>query len=141
VSAAACSNRVEWARALLSRLGYPVTTANLTAVVGWELKESSLVGGAAFNPINTTQPADGATAFNTIHVKGGGVIHVWNYVSCEQGLVKTVETINNGRYDDVKAALRASADPSVLGHAQSLHVWGTGSISADVLGRARELVG
>lgn len=122
-------------------MGYKATTANQTAVVAWTLREGGGWGNAAFNPINTTQGAKGATPYNTIKMKNGGVIHVWNYTSCEQGIKATADTLNNGHYDDIKHALKTSADPSVLGSAKSLSVWGSFHVGSDLIAQARKLVG
>ena len=59
-----------WAKELLHRLGFPETTANVSAIVSWEAAEGGHWNNTAyFNPLNTTQDAPGATAMNDVGVK------------------------------------------------------------------------
>jgi len=74
-----------WARLFLSALGAPDCGDNLLVVVAWEAQEGT---SAAFNPLATTHVMPGATDFNSVGVK--------NYVSLEQGLQATVETLAGG---------------------------------------------
>jgi len=115
-------------------VGYQPTHENLRAIVGWTMKEGSLVKGAKNNPLNDTLPADGATPFNTIKTKGGGVIHVWNYPSCEVGMSKTVTTLKSQAYADIRSELAKGTGN--IGQAASLHVWGTGSIPSSIMAQA-----
>jgi hypothetical protein len=119
-------------------MNYPTTAANMRAMVGWTLAESALVGGAASNPINSTWRAPGATPFNTIRMKNGGVIHVWNYVDCEQGLKYTAKTLRQHDYDDITSELAKGTGN--IGHAASLKVWGTHVIRDDVMAQADRVI-
>ena len=104
-----------WEQQLLRALGVPVTKTNVSSLAEWQRREG---GTAAFNPLNTTQPAPGAGNYNSVGVR--------NYRSLQQGLNATVRTLRNGRYDDILQAL-GSNQP--LGSQQSLGVWGTGTWS------------
>jgi murein DD-endopeptidase MepM/ murein hydrolase activator NlpD len=96
-----------------------VTDANVEAIVAWAAGEGSCAGN---NPLDTTQPKPGATPFNTL--AGGG--HVWNYPSPAVGLAATVETLHNGLYRPIVAALKASAGAAALEQAVRATPWGTG---------------
>ena len=48
-----------------------------------------------------SRSAVGATGFNSVHVK--------NYVSCDQGLTKTVETLHLKAYGDIRSALASGS--------------------------------
>ena len=102
-----------WAVDLLSRLGNREPSADtISFVVAWQEGEGT---AAQFNPLATTQPADGATCFNSVCVR--------DYTSYEQGLQATVETITNGRYPRTLAGLvnnQPIVDDGELG------TWGTG---------------
>ena len=126
---------------VLPRLGAPVTAANLDAFDAWAAGEGSC---AAFNPLDTTQPAPGATAFNTL--PGGG--HVWNYPSLDTGVRATVETLLNGLYQPILTVLQAGAGIAALAGAVRRSPWGTvvfGSPSYDArqcaTGPGRSLAG
>lgn len=106
---------------LLQKLNLPVTAANLAFLSAWQKAE----GGSADNPFNTTQDAPGATNFNSIGVK--------RYPSVAEGLDATAETLNNGYYGGILAALRQGSDPMVAARALADSPWGTGSLVEQVL--------
>ena len=74
-----------WAKLFLSALGAPDCGDNVLVVVAWEAQEGT---SAAFNPLATTHVMPGATDFNSVGVK--------NYVSLEQGVQASVETLVGG---------------------------------------------
>ena len=84
-----------WQAQILKGVGAPVTPANLQFVNAWARAEG---GRASNNPFNTTQPAGGASSYNSVGVR--------NYVSPQQGIQATIQTLNNGRYGDILSALR-----------------------------------
>lgn len=113
---------VKMAADILRQLHYPVTTGNIEALLAWHQAEG---GSASFNIFNTTQPAAGASNYNSVGVK--------NYVSYQQGLSATVATLRNGYYPEILAALKAN---NPYGVAQGLEnePWGTsGSLVASIL--------
>src|SRR4051812_28469417 len=80
-----------WAVALLERLGFEATDANVRAIVSWEQAEGGhWQNTATYNPLNTTQDAAGATSMNSVGVKA--------YTSWDQGLDATAQTLRNGYY-------------------------------------------
>lgn len=114
-SKAAPKGYTPFATDLLTRLGMPVTSENVRAVVAWARAEGT---AAANNPLATTQPMEGATRFNSAGVR--------NYSSYQEGLEATVRTLQNGRYDNVLAALRAGTSADDVGRAVAASPWGTG---------------
>jgi hypothetical protein len=75
----------EWAKAFLRVMGAPTCRPNQVVTIAWQAQEGTQ---AAWNPLATTHPMDGSTDFNSVGVQ--------NFVSLEQGLQATKETIDNG---------------------------------------------
>ena len=112
-----------WGIALLRRLGAPVNAENLKLLDAWSRAEG---GRAKFNPLNTTQPAKGATNLNKVGVK--------NYPSEAVGLDATYRTLTNGRYGPILASLRAGRPAVETARKIAASPWGTGSGVSRVLG-------
>jgi hypothetical protein len=85
-----------WEQQVLQGIGAPSTSQNVGFLDLWQHYEG---GTAANNPLNTTQPAAGATSYNSVGVK--------NYPSPAAGAAATSQTLLNGRYTAVVAALRS----------------------------------
>jgi cell wall-associated NlpC family hydrolase len=85
-------------------------------------------GSASNNPFNTTQRAPGASSYNSVGVR--------NYATPSQGIGATVATLNNGRYENILAALKAGNDARAAASALANSPWGTGSLVLKVLGGA-----
>jgi len=115
--------RTEFAHDLLARLGFRVTRANTRALLAWMQAEG---GSASYNPLNTTQPAAGASNYNSVGVK--------NYTSYNQGLTATAQTLRNGHYGPILRALRAGKSAMDVARAVAKTPWGTGSGVVRVLG-------
>lgn len=83
-------------------------------MVAWSVAEtghpSGAYQGAAFNLLNTTQPATGTTDFNSIGVK--------NYASYAQGITATVQTVQNVYYPALLEALLTN-NATALGYGQN----------------------
>lgn len=114
---------------MLANIGAPATQANIDFLDKWQRFEG---GTAAFNPLNTTQPAPGASSYNSVGVR--------NYTSPAQGALATGQTLLNGRYNHVVAALRsgdaasfALRDP--IGVGQEVNTWGTTSFGNAIKSR------
>ncbi len=111
---------VTWAKALLVALDMPVTTANLAAIIAWEMAEGGhWYNSAHCNPLNTTWRMPGATSMNSVGVKA--------YLSWSQGLAATVNTLHNGLYEGILAALRDGSDAQAVADAVGASPWGTNS--------------
>ncbi len=114
------NTRQGFAVALLNALGAPVTSQNLLAIESWEVAEGGGFGGrTAFNPLNTTLPMPGSRAVTMVGVQA--------YTSASQGLQATVNTLRNGRYSGIVAALRAGNSAQAVERAVAASPWGTGA--------------
>jgi murein DD-endopeptidase MepM/ murein hydrolase activator NlpD len=112
----------DFATAVLTQLGITPTAENVKAIAAWQRAEG---GSAAFNPLNTTQDAQGATAVNSVGVK--------NYTSFDQGVQATVQTLQNGSYQPILNALK-SGDANAVAAAVGSSPWGTsGDLMKQVL--------
>lgn len=115
-SSSSRSEPTGWAVDLLGTLGMPVTPDNVRFLNAWAQAEGSR---AAFNPLATTQPASGASSFNSVGVR--------NYTSYEQGLQATAQTLRNGNYGGILSALRSGTSAVSAAQAVAASPWGTGS--------------
>jgi hypothetical protein len=107
-------DRGDFARRVLAVGGWPTALNNHVSLVGWMAGEGT---AAKFNPLATTRPEPGSTPFNTVPVQ--------NYVSWEQGVKATVDTLKNGRYAAILACLRAHDVAAVTLAAVDASDWGT----------------
>lgn len=116
-------DRTKFYHALLDALDAPKNEKNLAALEAWGECEGS---AARYNPLDTTQEEAGATPFNTFE-SNGVTLHVWNYPDEETGVRATVQTLENGHYPHILAALRkGNGRGIVLGNARrEMGVWGT----------------
>jgi murein DD-endopeptidase MepM/ murein hydrolase activator NlpD len=127
----------EWRRALLKRIGAPVTQKNLPFLATWQRWEGGHTNNdAQYNWLNTTQ-GDGPS-INSVGVK--------KFRSFDYGIKQTAATLNNGYYDDILQAL-ASGDPYKANPSRGLQTWVAGpngskpEYAAKVLGMTLEEVG
>ncbi len=119
------SQEQKWAKDVLKQVGVPVTAENLDAMTTWMKFEGGGGGKATgigknsanYNPLNTTQGAPGATAMNSVGVK--------SYLSREQGIEATVQTLENGMYGGILDALKQGNDAGAVLAAVSKSPWGT----------------
>ena len=113
----------QFGSAVLTRIGAPITAANLGAFSAWAAGEGTC---AQFNPLATTQPEPGATPFNTLHDGG----HVWNYPSMALGVQATVTALTNGLYQRVIEAFVASGGVAAVAGAVEQSPWGTSTFGS-----------
>lgn len=108
-----------WAEDILNAIGAPVTDENMRFMNAWIAME----GGANHNnPLNTTLDKEGASNWNDL----GNNIHVKTYVSYEQGLEATVQTLLQGNMAGIVSRLRAGNDAMATAQALAESHWGTG---------------
>jgi hypothetical protein len=117
------SDRTQWATDLLNQLGLPVTAENIKALGAWAQAEGTR---ASFNPLATTQSMPGATSFNGVGVR--------NYASYADGIRATAQTLTNGHYPNILAALRSGNSAVAVAQAVAASPWGTGQGVLRVLG-------
>jgi hypothetical protein len=122
-SFAPSSDRTQWATDLLGQLGLPVTAENVKALGAWAQAEGTK---ASFNPLATTQSMPGATSFNSVGVR--------NYASYADGIRATAQTLTNGHYPNILAALQAGSSAVAVARAVAASPWGTGQGVLRVLG-------
>ena len=108
-----------WASQFLSKLGVPTTASNLQAVTTWMAWEGGHWKNSAHNnPLNTTLKTSQSTgSMNSVGVQ--------RYASWDSGLDATIQTINNGRYGNILAALQAGNDTQAVIAAVNASPWGT----------------
>lgn len=102
---------------VLKHIGAPLTDANYAFLNAWARREGA---GGAFNPLNTTLSAAGATSMNSVGVK--------NYTDWKQGARATADTLLGGNYSDIVSAMRTgkiSTDQTFHG----LSTWSGGGYS------------
>lgn len=105
--------------AVLHAIGAPITATNRMLLLAWTQAEGTK---AKFNPLATTQPAVGASNFNSVGVK--------DYASFQSGVQATAATLKNGRYPGILSSLRAgnvSPNDIVNRYAREFDTWGTGA--------------
>lgn len=107
---------------LLQELGAPVTDENMKFLYAWRQSEGK---AGKYNPFNTTHKMPNSTNFNKVGVK--------NYSSIEDGLIATLKTLRNGRYDCIVNGLKNDIGAAQIAKCQSLKVWGTGDLVAKVV--------
>lgn len=114
-----------WEQQLLAELGAPVTPNTLNFLRAWQRAEG---GTAAFNPLNTTLSAPGATAYNSVGVR--------DYPSANEGIRATAQTLQGPyrNYAEIVEGLRRNLDAGKLASLVAGSPWGTGGGVARVLG-------
>lgn len=109
----------DFALALLSGLGLPMTQNNIDALVSAQAAEGGFMSTTAeqtayYNPLNITQILNSTTASGY----QGGTVPIQAYPDWATGLAAAVKIFQNGFYNDILASLRASATPQA-----TLAVW------------------
>jgi len=107
---------------LLENIGAPVSEENLKFLYAWRQAEGK---GGKFNPFNTTQPMPGAVTINSHGVK--------SYQTLEDGMVATIKTLKNGKYNCIIDGLLNDIGADNIAKCQSLKTWGTGDLVVKVL--------
>jgi hypothetical protein len=111
-----------WAELFLGMFDAPTCRDNMVVVVAWQAAESTQ---AAWNPLATTHRMEGSTDFNSVGVQ--------NFVSLEQGLLGTKETIENGwdvyRYGAIVRSLQECADAMETALAVNASSWCHGCVN------------
>ena len=117
----ATGDKKTWATQFLTKLGEPVTDANLTAISTWMAYEGGhWKNSAHYNPLNTTLKTSAAKgSMNNVGVK--------RYESWDAGLDATVQTIkvNKHGYPEILKALSKGNDTAGVLAAVNHSKWGT----------------
>jgi len=107
-------SRWAYAKDVLGALNAPDTDPNVIGLLAWMKAEG---GSAKFNPMNTTQHAQGSTDYNSAGVQ--------SYKTWDDGVNATVATLTNGRYGAVVDAIRGDRGPQAVAQAVGRSPWGT----------------
>lgn len=116
------STDTEFYQTLLTALQAPVTQENMKFLLAWRQAEGR---GGTNNPFNTTYNLPGSTTMNSAGVR--------NYKSAQDGLIATIKTLKNGRYDCIVNGLRKDLGADRIAQCESLKTWGTGDLVAKVV--------
>ena len=120
------ATETQFATDVLSRINAPITDSNIAAMTTWMKfegggggKSTGLgVNSAMFNPLNTTLRTSGSTgSMNSVGVQ--------RYASYDAGLSATVQTLQNGRYSNILAALKQGTSTAAVLGAVNASPWGT----------------
>lgn len=115
-------NQEQWARELLSRMGYSTSKSNVTAIMAWMRAEGGNWNNTAkYNPLNTTQRMSGSHSMNSVGVQA--------YSSWDQGFDATIKTLRNGYYKGILSALSSGKSANAVASAVTSSPWGTKHIS------------
>jgi hypothetical protein len=126
------ANERQWATEFLGKINAPVTEQNMAAMLAWQRaegggggKKTGLgVNSANYNPLNTTLgkgAGAGAKSMNSVGVK--------SYNSWNQGMDATVQTIMNGKYTGILAALQQGNSSTAVLDQVVASPWGTKRIA------------
>jgi peptidoglycan hydrolase-like protein with peptidoglycan-binding domain len=107
---------------ILESLGAPISEENMKFMIAWRQAEGS---GGKFNPFNTTQNMSGAISINSHGVK--------SYRTLEDGIVATIKTLRNGRYNCIVNGLVNDIGAENIARCESLKTWGTGDLVSRVI--------
>jgi murein DD-endopeptidase MepM/ murein hydrolase activator NlpD len=88
------------------------------ALDAWQAAEGGFVH---LNPLNTTQAAPGSTTWNSVGVK--------SYPDWKTAIRATTQTLRNGQYRGILAALKAGRNAEAVARAVAASPWGTGDFS------------
>jgi hypothetical protein len=102
------ADELAWSKAILTKLGDPLTAANIVSIGYWMQNEagsppSGIVG--ANNPLNVSQPGYGGTP---IQDEGHGY-HLYSYPTPRDDLDATAVYLRRPSYDGIRAALKAGS--------------------------------
>lgn len=107
---------------ILEGLGAPITEENMKFMIAWRQSEGS---GGKYNPFNTTQNMQGAISINSHGVK--------SYRTLEDGIIATIKTLKNGRYNCIVNGLVNDIGAENIARCESLKTWGTGDLVSKVI--------
>ena len=115
-------NRNDYAHELLDSLRCKHTDANAWALIAWMQAEG---GNALWNPLNTTLDVQGATDYNSVHVK--------NYPSANVGISATARTLSQSNFAHILDHLKKGTNAKRTLRAVEHSDWGTGGLALRVL--------
>lgn len=107
---------------ILEGIGAPVSDENIKFMVAWSQAEGK---GGKYNPFNTSHEMPGSISINSHGVK--------SYRTLEDGIIATIKTLKNGRYNCIVNGLVNDIGADKIAKCESLKTWGTGDLVAKVI--------
>jgi len=116
----------DFAKKILTTMGYPTSDNNINALVAWQALEGGHYYNAAkFNPLNTTQKMPGS--YNPGFKAG-----VQAYKDWQQGIDATIKTLKYPMYSKIRDALQKSLNPNLTLKYINDSPWGTKNFKGKV---------
>ncbi len=119
-------------KSILYCVGAKPTKENMLFMYAWRQSEHSLYEkkiAAKNNPFNTTQPMNGATRLK------GNTHGVKNYLTIQDGIKATCDTLKNGKYEEIINGFKNNVGLDKLKDAVASSPWGT---SKDLLSQVTD---
>jgi hypothetical protein len=119
------ANELAWSEAILTRLGAPLTDANIVSLGYWMQNEAGyppygIVG--ANNPINVSQPGYGGTPIK----QEGCCYSLYSYPTVQDGIGAIAAYLARPSYTAIMAALKAGSGLSSSSLASEFSVYSGG---------------
>jgi hypothetical protein len=108
------TNTPSWIVGVLNGIGAPLTSNNVRSLELWAGSENT---AAKWNPLATTEPASGATSFNSVGVR--------NYPNEAIGVQATVQTLQQSNMTQIRNSLVNNAPVSDTTAAINSSPWGS----------------
>lgn len=117
---------------VLTDLNVPVTEGNMLFLKAVRQSEGAT---ARYNPFNSTMKRPGSTCYNVLKRDsfGGCQSGVQNYLSQEDGIDATVDTLKLKYYKDIINGMRNDVGPEELAERWADSPWGTGQLVKKVV--------
>lgn len=117
---------------VLTDLDVPVTEGNMLFLKAVRQSEGAT---ARYNPFNTTMKRPGSTCYNVLKRDnfGGCQTGVQNYLSQEDGIDATVDTLKLKYYKEIINGMRNDVGPEELAERWADSPWGTGALVKKVV--------
>jgi hypothetical protein len=113
----------DFIKAVLANMGAPPSAANVNSLASWFKKEfPSWPPAAGYNPMATTQKMPGSTQYNSVGVQ--------NYSDAKTGALATSNTLVNGHYPGIVAALKSGNGLCGGGLASEFSTWSGGGYTS-----------
>jgi hypothetical protein len=119
-------------KSILYCIGAKPTKENMLFMYAWRQAEHSLYEkkiAAKNNPFNTTQPMNGATRLK------GNTHGVKNYLTIQDGIKATCDTLKNGKYEEIINGFKNNVGLDKLKDSVASSPWGT---SKDLLSQVTD---
>ncbi len=117
-----------WEQKVLTLIGAQSSAANIAFLDTWHQYE---LNSGTFNFLSTKQPEPGGSPITSGVSAGTGV---YTYPSLDVGVAATAQTLQNGNYPDLLAALKSGNPTATPGVLANLKTWGSGTFASFLSG-------